>query len=75
MAEVHFRKPTVEDAKSMLNVESLRELMRNKLFKVILVAALANIGSMLGFWIGGSVALHELGISVQDIWMGLKAFF
>lgn len=75
LAEVHFRKPTVEDAKSMLNVESLRELMRNKLFKVILVAALANIGSMLGFWIGGSVALHELGISVQDIWMGLKAFF
>ena len=75
LAEVHFRKPTVEDAKSMLNVESLRELMRNKLFKVILVAALANIGSMLGFWIGGSVVLHELGISVQDIWMGLKAFF
>jgi len=75
LAEVHFRKPTVEDAKSMLNVESLRELMRNKLFKVILVVALANIGSMLGFWIGGSVVLHELGISVQDIWMGLKAFF
>lgn len=75
LAEVHFRKPTVEDAKSMLNVESLRELMRNKLFKVILVAALANIGSMLGFWIGGSVVLHELGISVQDIWLGLKAFF
>jgi pheromone shutdown-related protein TraB len=75
LAEVHFRKPTVEDAKSMLNVESLRELMRNKLFKVILVAALANIGSMLGFWIGGSVVLHELGISVQDIWMGLNAFF
>ncbi len=75
LVEVHFRKPTVEDAKSMLNVESLRELMRNKLFKVILVAALANIGSMLGFWIGGSVVLHELGISVQDIWMGLKAFF
>jgi pheromone shutdown protein TraB len=49
--------------------------MRNKLFKVILVAALANIGSMLGFWIGGSVVLHELGISMQDIWMGLKAFF
>ncbi|MGB7532334.1 MAG: TraB/GumN family protein [Halobacteriota archaeon] len=75
LAEVHFRKPTVEDAKGMLNVESLRELMRNKLFKVILVAALANIGSMLGFWIGGSVALHELGISVQDIWIGLKTLF
>ena len=75
LAEVHFRKPTVEDAKSMLNVESLRELRRNKLFKVILVAALANIGSMLGTFIGIGVVGHELGINIQDIWMGLKAFF
>ena len=75
LAEVHFRKPTVEDAKSMLNVESLRELRRNKLFKVILVAALANIGSMLGTFIGIGVVGHELDINIQDIWMGLKAFF
>ena len=75
LAEAHLRKPTVEDAKRMLDVESLRELMRNKLFKVILVAALANIGSMLGTFIGIGVVGHELGINIQDIWMGLKAFF
>ena len=75
LAEAHLRKPTVEDAKRMLDVESLRELMRNKLFKVILVAALANIGSMLGTFIGIGVVGHELGINIQDIWVGLKAFF
>jgi len=75
LVEAHFRKPTVEDARSMLNVESLRELMRNRLFKVVLVAALANVGSALGFWIGGIVVLHELGIDIQDIWIGLKTLF
>lgn len=75
LTEAHFRKPTLEDARSMLNVESMRELMRNRLFKVVLVAALANVGSALGFWIGGIVVLHELGINIQDIWVGLKAVF
>lgn len=75
LVEARVRKPTVEDAKSMLNVESLRELMRNKLFKVILVMALANIGSIAGTFIGIGVVGHELGINIQDIWMGLKAFF
>ncbi len=75
LAEAHFRKPKVEDAKRMLDVESLRELMRNKLFKVILVAALANIGSIVGTFIGIGVVGHELGINIQDICVGLKAFF
>jgi pheromone shutdown-related protein TraB len=72
LAEARMRKPKTEDAKSMLYVESLRELMRNKLFRVILVAALANIGSIAGTFIGIGVVGHELGINMQDIWMGLK---
>ncbi len=75
LAEAHLRKPTVEDAKSMLNVESLRELMRNRLFKVVLVAALANVGSIAGTFIGAYVVWHELGIDMQDIWIGLKTLF
>jgi pheromone shutdown-related protein TraB len=75
LAEARMRKPTVEDAKSMLYVESLRELMRNKLFKVILVAALANIGSIVGTFIGIGVVGHELGINIPDIWEGLKTLF
>ncbi|RLG34102.1 TraB family protein [Methanosarcinales archaeon] len=75
LAEARMRKPKTEDAKSMLYVESLRELMRNKLFRVILVAALANIGSIAGTFIGIGVVGHELGINMQDIWMGLKTLF
>jgi pheromone shutdown protein TraB len=72
LVEARVRKPTVEDAKRMLGVESLRELMRNKLFKVILVMALANIGSIAGTFIGIGVVGHELGINIKDIWLGLK---
>ncbi|MBE0517037.1 MAG: TraB/GumN family protein [Methanophagales archaeon] len=75
LVEAHIRKPGMEDAKSMLNVESLRELMRNKLFKVILVAALANIGSIAGTFIGLYVVGQVIGINIHDIWIGLKALF
>ncbi len=75
LVEAHFRKPTVKDVKGMMRVDSLRELMRNRLFKVILVVALANIGSIVGTFIGAYVVWHELGISVQNILDGLKTVF
>jgi len=75
LAEAHFRKPSLEDAKGMLDVESLGDLMSNKLFKVIFVAALANIGSIAGTFIGAYVVWRELGIRIEDIWIGLKTLF
>ncbi len=75
LVEARFRKPSMEDAKNMLNVESLRELLRNKLFKVILVAALANLGSIAGTFIGLYVVGHVIGININDIWIGLKTLF
>jgi pheromone shutdown protein TraB len=67
LVEAHFRRPGMEDAKGMLNVESLRELMGNKLFKVILVAALANIGSTAGTFIGLYVVGQVIGINIYRI--------
>ncbi len=75
LAEAHFRKPSMEDAKNMLNAESVRELMGNKLFKVILVAALANIGSIAGTFIGLYIVGQVIGINIHDIWIGLKNVF
>ena len=72
LAEAHLRKPSMEDAKNMLNVESLRELMSNRLFKVILVAALANIGSVAGTFIGAYVVWQVVGIDIHQVWLGLK---
>ncbi|MBN1762605.1 MAG: TraB/GumN family protein [Methanomicrobia archaeon] len=73
LAEAHFRKPSLDDVKSMLEVESVRELMSNRLFKVILVAALANLGSIAGTFIGAYVVWQQLGINIQDIWAGLQS--
>ena len=72
LTEAHLRRPSLEDAKTMLYVESLGELLSNHLFKVILVAALANLGSIAGTFIGAYVVWQQLGIEVQDIWVGLE---
>lgn len=75
LAEAHFRKPSLDDVKGMLEVESVRELMSNRLFKVILVAALANLGSIAGTFIGAYIVWQQLGINIPDIWIGLKNVF
>ncbi|MHC1610259.1 MAG: TraB family protein [Candidatus Methanospirareceae archaeon] len=73
LMEARLRRPSVDDAKSILNVESLRELMSNSVFKIILVAACANIGSMIGTFLGAYVVLHTVGLDIHQIWSGLKA--
>lgn len=72
LVEAYVRKPTAEDLKGMMNVDSLRELANNKLFKVILVAALANLGSILGTFVGAYVVWRALGIGMADVWTGMK---
>ena len=54
--------------------------MDNKLFKVILVAALANVGSIIGtlicLYIGGYVVLQVVhNINIGTIWEGLQSIF
>ncbi|HVP95804.1 TraB/GumN family protein [Methanoregula sp.] len=46
--EAKVRKPPVSDFRKIYETESLREMARIPLFKVVLVAALANLGSLLG---------------------------
>ncbi len=75
LMEARLRKPSSEDAKGMLNVETLRDLMGNKVFKIILVAALANVGSVMGTFLGAYVVFHTVGLDINQIWAGLKALF
>ncbi len=72
LVEAYVRKPTVEDLKGMMNVNSLRELANNKLFKVILVAALANLGSIVGTFVGAYVVWRVLDIRIEYLWTGMK---
>ncbi|HTY14450.1 MAG TPA: TraB/GumN family protein [Methanoregulaceae archaeon] len=46
--EARVRKPPVSDFRKIYETESLREMAKIPLFKVVVVAAAANLGSLLG---------------------------
>ncbi len=72
IVELWKREPTSEDLGKMVQVSSLRELLDNRVFRVILVAALTNLGSMVGTFLGAYVILRLYGFDiVESIKMGL----
>jgi pheromone shutdown-related protein TraB len=46
--EVKFRKPLIKDFQELSKMESLRDFFRNKVIRLLLVVALANLGSIIG---------------------------
>jgi pheromone shutdown-related protein TraB len=60
LAEMKVRKITVEDVSEMFKITGCMELYRNKAFKVLLVTALANLGSMLGTFISFPTIIFPL---------------
>ena len=67
LVEAGSRKPTTKDMKNMMAAETFKELNKNPFFKVIYVAALANIGSMIGTFVGAYAVLKLSGIDIIDI--------
>jgi pheromone shutdown-related protein TraB len=63
LVEAHFRPPTTEDFRTIMKAETVKELMQNRLFRIILVAGLANFGSMVGTFVAIPVMVHYLGIT------------
>ncbi len=61
--EARYRPPTTEDFKTIMKIDTMKELMQNKLFRVILVAGLSNLGSMLGTFVAIPIMVHYLGIT------------
>ena len=64
LSEVWIRKPTTSDLTELVEAESFRELFNNKIFRILLVAALTNIGSMIGTIYGGYYILSHFGIDI-----------
>lgn len=62
LVEAWVRKPTSEDIIAITHIDAFSDLMKNRLFRVILVAATANIGSVLGTFIGAWVIFTQTGI-------------
>ena len=63
LVEAHFRPPTTEDFKTIMTADTMTELMQNRLFRIILVAILANLGSMAGTFVAIPFMVHYLGIT------------
>jgi len=62
MVEAWKLKPTVADLKQLAQASSFDEMTKNRLFKVILVAALANLGAMAGTFIGIWIIWQRMGL-------------
>jgi pheromone shutdown-related protein TraB len=67
LVEAWIRKPGAKDIEALSKAQNIRELLRNKLFRILLVAAFTNIGSMAGTIIGGYYAWKVTGIDVAAI--------
>jgi pheromone shutdown-related protein TraB len=78
--EARVRKPPITDFRKIYETESLAEMAKIPLFKVVLVAALGNLGSILGTILYillivpllklNPVDVISLGIHNMGIWIG-----
>ena len=64
LVELRKRDPTTSDIKAMVSASSFSEVMDNRAFRVLAVAALANIGSVVGTLGGGWVVHRMTGIEL-----------
>ena len=58
IAEALIRRPRVEDFEQLGNITTLRDFFRNRVTKILLVVAFANLGSMAGTFIGGAKVIQ-----------------
>ncbi len=69
VVEATQRPPTMHDLNTIMGndddgvIQMLRGMMKNKLFKAVLVAAMANIGSTLGTFVGIFVLAYFFGLN------------
>ena len=66
LMEAKQRTPTTDDFRSIMDAETVQDMLDNRLFRVLLVAALANLGSVLGTIIGVIVIVNVTGIDPTD---------
>jgi pheromone shutdown-related protein TraB len=51
--EAKVRTPTVKDFKDLSAIESTKQFLNNRVIRVLMVAALANVGSIIGTIVAG----------------------
>ncbi|WP_321508369.1 TraB/GumN family protein [uncultured Methanoregula sp.] len=81
--EARVRKPPVTDFRKIYESESLGDMAKIPLFRVVLVAALANLGSLLGTVLYFIFVFPVLGIDpgvvistgIHNMWTWITGFF
>lgn len=58
--EAKLRTPMVKDFKQLSKIDSLKDFWNNRVIRLLMVVALANLGSMLGTFIAGGKILQIL---------------
>ncbi|MBN1280707.1 MAG: TraB/GumN family protein [Candidatus Thermoplasmatota archaeon] len=48
LVEARLRKPVIKDFQQLSKLESMRDFLRNKIIRLLMVVALANLGSIIG---------------------------
>ena len=64
IVEAWIRKPTTRDLQEITKANSFKELIENKFFRVLLVAALTNVGSGVGTFLGIYYVIKITGIDI-----------
>ncbi|MDK2892451.1 TraB/GumN family protein [Methanohalophilus sp.] len=67
LMEAKQRRPTADDLKEITELETFSEMQNNNFFRVILVAALANLGSVIGSIVGLYIVVTTTGLDPRDI--------
>ena len=67
LMEAKQRHPTGADLKEITELETFSEMQNNRFFRVIMVAALANLGSVIGTILGVYVMVTVTGLDPRDI--------
>ncbi len=67
LVEAWVRKPGADDVAGMLNAKTLSEMLTNNFFRVLLVAALTNVGSFVGTIYGSYYIMSRFGVDVAKV--------
>ncbi len=62
LTEAKLRTPTVADFEGIQGIENIRQFWSNGVVRVLLVAALSNLGSAVGTWIAAGRITQLLGV-------------
>jgi len=67
VVEAWKRNPTTRDIEELSKADSFSHLIKNRVFRILLVAALTNLGSMIGTFVGLYYVMQATGVNIMEV--------